>query len=174
MAGKPSVKLGSTPACLLSGVEVRLSRVSDGVPSMIESSRVLYAREAGLDVAEFRRVLVESGLGAIRPVDDEARLRMMLSAANLIVTARLDEPGNSLVGVARCVTDFSWCCYLSELAVCASAQNLGIGKGLLDEARRQLGPSVSLILASVPDAVGFYERAGMAKLPDAFWYKREY
>ncbi len=174
MAVKPRVKLGGTPACLLSDVEVRLNRVSDGVPTMIESSRVLYAREAGLDVAEFRRVLVESGLGAIRPVDDEARLRMMLSAANLIVTARLDEPGDPLVGIARCVTDFSWCCYLSELAVCSSAQKLGIGKGLLDEARRQLGPSVSLILASVPDAVEFYERAGMTKLPDAFWYKREY
>jgi hypothetical protein len=33
---------------------------------------------------------------------------------------------------------------------------------------------VSLILASVPDAVGFYKRVGMATLPDAFWYRREY
>ena len=98
----------------------------------------------------------------------------MLSGSNLIVTARLDRLGAPLVGVARCITDFSWNCYLSELAVSASAQKLGIGKGLLDEVRRQLGPSVSLILASVPDAVGFYERAGMARLPDAFWYRREY
>jgi ribosomal protein S18 acetylase RimI-like enzyme len=98
----------------------------------------------------------------------------MLSGSNLIVTARLNRPGAPLVGVARCITDFSWNCYLSELAVSASAQKLGIGKGLLDEIRRQLGPSVSLILASMPDAVGFYERAGMAQLPDAFWYRREY
>jgi hypothetical protein len=42
----------------------------------------------------------------------------------------------------------------------------------LDEARRELGPRVSLILASVPDAVGFYERAGMTRLADTFWYKR--
>jgi ribosomal protein S18 acetylase RimI-like enzyme len=79
-----------------------------------------------------------------------------------------------LVGVARCVTDFVWCCYLSELAVSASAQGLGIGKGLLEEARRQLGPAVSLILASVPEAVGFYDRAGMTRLSDAFWYRREH
>jgi hypothetical protein len=44
---------------------------------------------------------------------------------------------------------------------------------LLEEARRQLGPRVSLILASVPEATGFYERAGMARVPDVFWYRRE-
>jgi len=141
---------------------------------MNQPSHVLYEREQTLGVDEFRQVLVHSGLGATRPVDDEPRLRAMLSGANLIVTARLDRPGAPLVGVARCITDFSWNCYLSELAVSVSAQKLGIGKGLLDEVRRQLGPSVSLILASVPDAVGFYERAGMAQLPDAFWYRREY
>ena len=140
---------------------------------MTESPRILYAREPALELAEFRRVLVESGLGAIRPVEDEPRLRKMLSAADLIVTARLDQPGTPLVGVARCVTDFSWCCYLSDLAVSATAQGLGIGKGLLDEARRQLGPQVSVILLSVPEAFGFYERAGMARVPDAFWYRRE-
>jgi len=141
---------------------------------MTERLRILYTREPALEVAEFRRVLVESGLGATRPIGDEARLKEMLSGANLILTARLDEPGQPLVGIARCITDFSWCCYLSELAVSMSAQGLGIGKGLLDEARRQLGPRVSLILASVPDAVGFYERIGMVRLPDAFWYRREH
>ena len=98
----------------------------------------------------------------------------MLENANLIVTARLhDQPGYPLVGVARCITDFAWNCYLSELAVSASAQGMGVGKGLIDETRRQLGPTVSLILASVPDAVGFYEKIGMPHMPDAFWYRRE-
>ena len=141
---------------------------------MTDKPRILYASEPALDVAEFRRVLVESGLGATRPVEDEARLQAMLSQANLIVTARLDQPGKALVGVARGFTDFSWSCCLSELAVSASAQGLGVGKGMLDEARRQLGPGVSLILASMPDVVGFYERVGMERLPDAFWYKREH
>lgn len=133
---------------------------------------IVYACEASVAVADFRQVLLDSGLGAIRPVGDEPRLQQMLDAADLIVTAR--RPDGELVGIARCVTDFAWCCYLSELAVSESAQGLGIGKGLLDEARRQLGPSVSLILASVPDAVGFYERAGMAPMQHTFWYKREY
>jgi ribosomal protein S18 acetylase RimI-like enzyme len=133
---------------------------------------VRYAREPALGVSEFRDVLIQSGLGAPRPVDDETRLEAMLSGANLIVTARLEEPGSSLVGVARAVTDFAWTCYLSELAVAKSAQGLGIGKGLIDEMRRQLGPTVSLVLASMPEAVGFYERIGMPRMPDAFWYRR--
>jgi hypothetical protein len=78
---------------------------------MTEQPSVLYAAETNLDTAEFRRVLMESGLGATRPVDDRPRLEAMLSGANLIVTARLDQPGGPMVGVARCVTDFSWCCY---------------------------------------------------------------
>ena len=48
---------------------------------MSERPRILYAREQSLDVAEFRRVLVESGLGATRPVEDEPRLKAMLSGA---------------------------------------------------------------------------------------------
>ena len=139
---------------------------------MTERPRIFYAQEPKLAVSEFRRVLVDSGLGTIRPVDDEPRLQEMLSAADLILTARLDDADRTLVGVARCITDFSWCCYLSELAVSASAQGLGIGTGLLDEARRVLGSRVALILASVPEAAGFYERAGMARIEDAFWYKR--
>ena len=134
---------------------------------------VLYVREPTLPVAEFRRVLMESGLGALRPVDDAARLQAMLDGAGLIVTARLDSPGRSLVGIARSITDGAWCCYLSDLAVCASAQRMGIGQALLDETRRQIGPGVTLLLISVDDAVGFYERAGMTRLRNAFWRRRE-
>jgi GNAT superfamily N-acetyltransferase len=139
---------------------------------MIDRHTVCYASEPALTVAEFRRVLDESGLGATRPVDDAARLGAMLAGANVIVTARLDQPGRPLVGVARGVTDFAWCCYLAELAVCASAQGRGVGQGLLQEVRRQLGPRVSLILAAVPEAAGFYERAGMSRIANAFWYRR--
>jgi ribosomal protein S18 acetylase RimI-like enzyme len=140
---------------------------------MAERSRILYASEPALDVAEFRRVLIESGLGETRPIDDEARLKTMLSGANLVLTARLDIDGKPLIGIARGITDFSWVCYISELAVSGAAQGLGVGKGLLNEARRQLGPSVAISLLSVPDAVGFYERIGMVRMPDAFWFNRK-
>ena len=97
------------------------------------------------------RVLFNSGLGATRPTGDRPRMQQMLDQADLVVTARLDRPDRALIGVARCITDFSWCCYLSELAVSSSAQGLGVGKGLIDETRRLIGPRVSLVLASMPD-----------------------
>lgn len=140
---------------------------------MTDRPRVTYATEAGLPVAEFRRVLVESGLGAIRPIDDEPRLFVMLEQADLVLTARLDGPQGELVGIMRAITDFAWSCYVSELAVTPAAQGLGVGRGLLDETRRVLGPTVSVVLASVPEAVAFYERIGMERQADAFWYRRE-
>lgn len=118
-------------------------------------------------------MLTEYSLGALRPVNDPARLQAMLDNAGLIVTARLDTPDRPLVGVARGITDDAWCCYPSDLAVCASAQRMGIGQGLLDETRRQLGPGVALVLVSVDDAAGFYERAGLTRLRNAFWQRRE-
>lgn len=136
-------------------------------------SKILYSPEPGLGTSEFRRVLVESGLGETRPVNDDARLKTMLAKANLVLTARLDIEGKPLIGVLRAVTDFSWVCYISELAVSQSTQGLGIGKGLMDEARRQLGPSIAISLISMPDAVGFYERIGMKRMPDAFWFGRK-
>src|SRR5713101_190041 len=48
------------------------------------------------------------------PVDDLARLEKMLQHGNLLITAW---DGTSLIGVARALTDFSYCCYLSDLAV---------------------------------------------------------
>lgn len=135
--------------------------------------RVFYGVEPTLDAEAFRRVLDESGLGRIRPTADLVRLQAMLSAANLVVTARLDAADGPLVGVARCLTDYAWCCYLSDLAVVKAAQGLHIGRGLLDEVRRRLGPSVALILSSVPEAASFYERSGMERIADAYWCRRE-
>ena len=130
---------------------------------------VVYAREQALPVEDFRRVLVESGPALVRPVDDPERLKRMVDGAQLIVTARRD---GEIVGMARCITDFSWNCYLSELAVSRRAQGLGIGRKLVDEVRRIIGPEVSLVLASFPDATGFYEGIGMARMDDVFWIRR--
>jgi GNAT superfamily N-acetyltransferase len=133
-------------------------------------SDVVYGVEPDLDVAEFRRVLVESGLAPRRPADDLARLEKMLAAADLVVTARRD---GVLVGVARTLTDFSFCAYLSDLAVCRAAQGLGIGQGLIAATRAAVGPQASLLLTAAPDAITFYERIAMPRVPDTFRYDRE-
>lgn len=129
-----------------------------------------YAVEKSVSVDEFRSLLLASGLAARRPVDDPDRLEAMLRNANLVVTARLD---GQLVGIARSVTDFAFCCYLSDLAVSKDAQGMGIGAQLIEKTRKHVGPTVSVILSSVPEAKGFYEKINMAALPDCFWHRRE-
>jgi ribosomal protein S18 acetylase RimI-like enzyme len=135
------------------------------------AGEIVCAREPGLPVAEFCRVLAESGLGATRPLDDAARMRQMLAGAALVMTAR--DPRGTLLGVARCLTDGAWIAYLAELAVARQAQGRGVGRRLLHAVRDELGPQVSLVLASVPEAVAFYEKVGMPRMPDVFQYRRQ-
>ena len=137
---------------------------------MTGSDPITYAREDAVSAEEFEAVLAASGLGTIRPVGDRDRLQRMLDNANIVMTARTAD--GRMVGIARAVTDFSWVCYLSDLAVMPDARGLGVGRGLLAAMREALGPEVSLILVSVPDAVGFYEAVGMEALPHCFWHQR--
>ena len=92
---------------------------------MEQMSEPVYQLEPDLTVAEFIDLLERSTLAERRPVDDEARLEVMLKNADIIVTARC---GDLLVGVARAITDFAFCCYLSDLAVDETYQRQGIGK----------------------------------------------
>jgi GNAT superfamily N-acetyltransferase len=130
------------------------------------------ARDARVTPEEFQRVLVSSGLGTIHPVDNLERLERMLEGANLIVTARDRTRDNALIGIARAVTDFSWCCYLSDIAVVREAQASGVGRRLIERMRDLLGPEVALVLAAVPEAAAFYERIGMEPMPDCFRFRR--
>lgn len=122
-------------------------------------------------VEEFRALLLSSGLASRRPVDDPLRLEAMLRNANLVITARVE---GTLVGIARSLTDAAFCCYLSDLAVHKDFQGLGIGANLVQETKQHVGPTVSLILNSVPEAVGFYEGIGLPPLPNCYWLRREH
>ena len=108
--------------------------------------------------------------GLSRPVDDLPRLQRMLDGANLTVTAW---DGDQLVGVARCLTDGSWCCYLSDLAVASTHQKQGIGRALVDRVREEIGEEVMLLLLSVPDAMEYYPRLGFEAQPRAWWITRK-
>jgi predicted N-acetyltransferase YhbS len=120
---------------------------------------IIYASEKNLDVAEFIEVLKNSKLAERRPISDEQRISSMCNNANLIVTARVD---GKLVGVARSITDFVYCTYLSDLAVDLEFQKQGIGKRLIEETKKAT-PQGKLILLSAPNAVDFYPRIGMTK-----------
>ncbi len=126
---------------------------------------VTYAVEPELGADEFIDVLVRSTLAERRPVDDRAAMGRMLEQADLIVTARV---GGRLVGISRALTDFSFCTYLSDLAVDHEFQRRGIGKELIRRTHEAAGLGTTLILLAAPKARGYYPRIGMAP-HDSCW-----
>ena len=133
------------------------------------SSPIAYDAEPGLTAEEFVDVLRRSTLAERRPVNEPDTVAGMLAHADLIVTARTVE--GTLVGVSRAITDFSYCTYLSDLAVDEAFQRRGIGKALIDETHRRAGLQTSLILLAAPNAQSYYPHIGMAK-HDSCWIIR--
>ncbi len=119
-----------------------------------------------LTIDDFVALLEASTLAARRPVEDRECLRSMLEHANLTVCARRQ---GKLIGIARSVTDFSYCCYLSDLAVDREFQGQGIGRELIRLTRSRLGPRCKLLLLSAPAAVDYYSKLGFRRHPEA-WY----
>ena len=125
-----------------------------------------YQLEPDLDPQEFIDVLVRSTLAERRPVHDPDTIRGMLRHADLIVTARLD---GQLVGVSRAITDFSFCTYLSDLAVDTPHQGQGIGLELLRRTHQAAGLHTTLYLVAAPKAETYYPHIGMTK-HESCWY----
>ena len=126
---------------------------------------ISYSTESNLSTAEFISVLQRSTLGERRPIDDFERMGKMLEQADLIITARA---GDLLVGVARSVTDFAYCTYLSDLAVDESFQREGIGKELIRQIKLETEPA-KLILLSAPNAVDYYPKLGMTRHENCYY-----
>jgi GNAT superfamily N-acetyltransferase len=131
---------------------------------------ILFAVEPELSVAEFVDVLERSSLAERRPVTDLKHIGTMLERADIIVTARA---GGLLIGVARSVTDFSFCCYLSDLAVDRQWQGRGIGTALIARTKAAttsegFTEDIRCILLSAPAAISFYEKVGLERHPNCF------
>ena len=129
---------------------------------------ISYQIEPDLSADDFIDILNRSGLAERRPADNPSRIARMLEHADLIVTAR--DENHVLVGVARSITDWSYCLYCSDLAVDRAYQGEGIGKRLLAETAGFAPEVKSHILLSAPSAVSFYESAGYQRHPDAFLF----
>lgn len=126
---------------------------------------ITYQIENDLSAAEFVDVLQRSTLGERRPVDDPERIANMLKHANLILTARLD---GKLIGVARSLSDFAFCTYMSDLAVDMAFQHQGIGKELIRQTKLVCGKGKLLLLAA-PKARGYYPKIGMKHFEHCFY-----
>jgi predicted N-acetyltransferase YhbS len=128
-------------------------------------NEIVYKIENDLSAIEFRDVLINSTIK--RPVDDMERLEEMCKNANLIITARLN---GKLIGVARSLSDFSFCTYLSDLAVDLSFQKSGIGKRLLVETKKN-APRATIFLLAAPEAVNYYPKIGLTQYEHCFILK---
>ena len=126
---------------------------------------ITYQVEKDLTPKEFIEVLNKSTLGERRPVNEPERILKMLEHGNLIITARKN---NILIGVARSLTDFFYCTYLSDLAVDQAYQKQGIGKELIRLTKLET-PKAKLILLSAPKAVGYYPKIGMKQWKDCYF-----
>jgi GNAT superfamily N-acetyltransferase len=114
---------------------------------------------------------VYNGSGIRRPTHDVPRIEKMFAQANLIASAWEDD---KLIGIARALTDHSYCCYLSDLAVDLGYQRQGVGHQLIHAIRDQLSDQVSLILLSAPDAMDYYPKVGFSALTNAFAIARKH
>lgn len=131
----------------------------------MEDKNLKYKINAKITPGQFVDILKRSGLAERRPVDDAACIAGMLENGNLAVSAWNKD---ALVGIARSVTDFYYCCYLSDLAVDRDFQRQGIGRQLISRTQAELGNRCTIILLSAPKAVDYYPRIGMQRHPQAW------
>lgn len=126
---------------------------------------IAYRSNVKITAEEFIDVLNRSTLAERRPVGDKKRIQRMLDHGNVLVTAWR---GNQLVGVSRGLTDFAYCCYLSDLAVDLTFQHQGIGKKLIDMTHEVAGEQTTLILLAAPAAREYYPKVNMERFEHCF------
>jgi ribosomal protein S18 acetylase RimI-like enzyme len=130
---------------------------------------ITYQINAPLTVDDVIRVFRNSGIR--RPIDQPDRIQEMIEHANLIVSAW---DGHKLIGIGRALTDFSFCCYLSDLAVDRDYQRSGVGRALVKAVLEQIGDRCSLILLSAPEAMEYYPKLGFEEIKNGFMIKRPF
>ena len=126
---------------------------------------IKYNVEKNISTEEFQHILNSSSLTERRPINDKERLTAMIKNASIIITAR---DNGKLIGIARSISDFAYCTYLSDLAVDMAFQKKGIGKELIRQTKLT-APKAKLILLSAPKAKDYYPKTGM-KNHDACFY----
>lgn len=131
---------------------------------------IVYRTDLKISVDQFIDVLKRSTLSERRPVDDFARVEKMLQHGNILITAWEND---LLIGISRALSDFSFCCYLSDLAVDEAFQKQGIGKELIRLTHEAAGKNSMLILLAAPKAVEYYPRIGMDQFKECFIIRRK-
>ncbi|MBK8503726.1 MAG: GNAT family N-acetyltransferase [Saprospiraceae bacterium] len=107
----------------------------------------------------------------IKDKTDLTRIDKMFKNSNIVVTAW---ENRKLIGLSRAISDFSYCCYLSDLCVRDEYKKNGIGKELVMLTKQNAGDECKLILQSSPNAIIFYKNIGMENIDSAFIFQRNF
>jgi N-acetylglutamate synthase-like GNAT family acetyltransferase len=129
---------------------------------------ISYRSDSRITGSQLASVFHRSGIR--RPVEDLERMEQMLRHGNLLITAW---HGDELVGVARSLTDFCYCCYLSDLAVDREYQHGGIGAELIRRTREAIGEQANLLLLAAPEAMGYYPKVGFDAVDNGWIIRRK-
>lgn len=129
--------------------------------------KITYRTDITPDTDQIIDVYNSSGIN--RPTTDKERIAKMYNSSNLIITAW---DNVKLVGISRSLTDFCYCCYLSDLAVRKDYQASGIGRKLIELTRSRIGEQTALILLSASTAMDYYPKVGFQKIGNGFIIKR--
>ena len=121
---------------------------------------ISYYQNRSLTAEQYCTLLEETSLGERRPLAERERIAAMLEHADVLISAW---QGERLVGVARSVTDFFYCCYLADLAVSERVQACGIGRELIRQTFHCLQPGCKVILLAAPQAVDYYPKIGFTR-----------
>jgi predicted N-acetyltransferase YhbS len=135
---------------------------------MEDNQSITYRINNTIKAEELSLVFKASGIK--RPSDDLQRLQRMLNNADIVISAW---DNNKLIGIARSITDFSYCCYLSDLAVDMEYQKKGIGKRLVELTQSEIGDEVAFLLLSSPIAMEYYPHIGFEKIENGFRISRK-
>lgn len=103
-----------------------------------------------------------------RPVDRPELIRQMFDAANVVVSAYVED---RLVGLLRGGTDFVFDGYICDLAVHPDWQGAGVGRALLDHAMA-LAKGVQWVLLASPLAKDYYAHVGWEKVENGWRMQR--
>ncbi|MFD2409305.1 GNAT family N-acetyltransferase [Paenibacillus rhizoplanae] len=109
--------------------------------------------------------------GLKRPHNDLERMEKMIDQADILISCW---DGGRVVGVARAITDYCYCCYLSDLAVVQEYQKKNIGKELVELLQQTLGDQVAIVLLSSEEALTFYPQIGFEAATNAFRIARKH
>lgn len=126
-----------------------------------------YRQNCPLEIRDIAAVFDSSGIR--RPTGDLPRIERMFTNDDLVFSAWHE---GKLVGICRALTDFSYCCYLSDLAVAHDYKNQGIGSELIARVKAAIGDQVTLILISAPEATHYYPKLGFEEIENGFIIKR--